>query len=271
VWWVQDLHPEIAEALGLVSKRSLSFRALHALHAWVLAHAELVITISEAQRRALLEAYPRVVSQKVTVLENPSTHQGIPNAPEPSDRLTITYTGNLGFSQGLEHVLQVAERVRNLPVRFVLHGRGNAESKLRELVDTMSLDNVDFSGFVEDQEYLELLQRSDVLLLSLRPGIDRYSFPSKLWTYMAAARPILACIGRGGAVDETLSLSGAGVVSTWGDVEGGVAAIGQMLDAGQRREMGMAASRYYAAHVTPERHAALLATLLCRTAEVNRS
>jgi colanic acid biosynthesis glycosyl transferase WcaI len=264
VWWVQDLHPEIASALGLTSERSISFRLLHALHSWVLTRAGLVITISEAQRRALIKAYPDLSPRRVVVLENPSTHQATPSDPAVSDRITITYTGNLGLSQGIEHVLRVADRVRSLPVRFVLHGRGNAESDLRDLAARLQLDNVVFSSFLGDAEYLELLQRSDVLLVSLRPGIDQYSFPSKVWTYLAAGRPVLACIGRGGAVEDTLTHSGAGIIATWGDVEGTVTAIGELLDAERRHEMGTAAARFHAGHLTPEEHAASLAALICQ-------
>jgi colanic acid biosynthesis glycosyl transferase WcaI len=198
------------------------------------------------------------------VLENPSTHQATPSDPAVSDRITITYTGNLGLSQGIEHVLRVADRVRSLPVRFVLHGRGNAESDLRDLAARLQLDNVVFSSFLGDAEYLELLQRSDVLLVSLRPGIDQYSFPSKVWTYLAAGRPVLACIGRGGAVEDTLTHSGAGIIATWGDVEGTVTAIGELLDAERRHEMGTAAARFHAGHLTPEEHAASLAALICQ-------
>ena len=271
VWWVQDLHPEIAVALEVATDRSISFRFLHTLHAWILLRAELVITISEAQRRALLDAYPKVLARKVTVLENPATHKGPLSAREPSSQLIITYTGNLGLSQGLDHVLHLADRVRNLPVRFILHGRGSAEPALRDLASALHLDNVTFSAFVEDEEYSDLLQQSDVLLVCLRPGIDQYSFPSKLWTYLAAGRPILACVGRGGVVADTVSASGAGVVTTWGDMEQCVDAVKNLFDADRRSEMAAASLRFYADHLTPEEHATALAALIFKAAQTKYS
>lgn len=66
IWWVQDLHPEIVVALGLVSDRCVSFRLLHAVHAWILTRVGLVIAISEAQRRALLDAYTGVPAYRHT-------------------------------------------------------------------------------------------------------------------------------------------------------------------------------------------------------------
>jgi glycosyltransferase involved in cell wall biosynthesis len=221
-----------------------------------------VITVSEAQRQALLDAYPDVPPARVVVLENPAAHRVPLRPPELGDDLTITYTGNLGLSQGLDHVLHVADRVRGLPVRFLLHGRGAAETEVRALATRLGLDNVAFSGFVNDGEYMELLQRSDVLLLSLRPGVDRYSFPSKLWTYMTAGRPIWACVGRGGAVEETLTQSGSGIVTTWGNVEEAVDAVKDLFDVQRRSTMSAAAVRFQGSHLTPEDHANALADLI---------
>ena len=111
------------------------------------------------------------------------------------------------------------------------------------------------------------LQQSDVLLVCLRPGIDQYSFPSKLWTYLAAGRPLLACVGRGGAVEETVSTSGAGVVTTWGETEPCIAAVKELLDADRRPEMAAAAVRFYADHLTPEEHAIALAALISQASQ----
>jgi colanic acid biosynthesis glycosyl transferase WcaI len=264
VWWVQDLHPEIASALGLASAEGLMFRLMHGAHDLVLRHARVVIAISEAQRRTLLGAYPSVRPERVVVLENPATHA---EAAELGDLpcgepVIVAYTGNLGLSQGLEHVLDVAAAARDLPVRFVLHGNGAAESALREAAARRGLDNVEFSPFTADGEYLALLRRTHVLLLALRPGIDRYSFPSKLWTYFAAGRPILAWAGRGGAVEDTIEQSGAGVFAPWGDVPASVEALTKLLDERRRRELAAAGRAFYSSHPTPETHAKQLADVL---------
>jgi hypothetical protein len=104
-----------------------------------------------------------------------------------------------------------------------------------------------------------------VLLLCLRPDIDRYSFPSKLWTYFAAGRPVLAWAGRGGAVEETLAASGAGVFAPWGDVPASVAALQSLLDAERREQFAAAARAFYGLHATPEAHAKALASIVRAT------
>jgi colanic acid biosynthesis glycosyl transferase WcaI len=265
VWWVQDLHPEIACALGLASESSWKVRLLHRAHALVLRQARLTIAISDAQRRTLLTAYPALRPEHVVVLENPASHPaaattGDATSDEPP--LVVAYTGNLGLSQGLEHVLAVADVMRDRPVRFVLHGTGSAEAKLKRTVTQLHLDNVDFSAFISDNDYVALLRRAHVLLLCLRPDIDRYSFPSKMWTYLAAGRPILACAGHDGAVEETLAASGAGVFASWGDVPASVAALESLLDAKRRRGLAAAARAFYGLHPSPEGHAKALTGIL---------
>jgi colanic acid biosynthesis glycosyl transferase WcaI len=267
VWWVQDLHPEIATALEVASAGGAAFRLLHSAHDRILREARIVIAISETQRETILDAYPAISPDRVVVLENPATHAVASELGNPpcGDELTVAYTGNMGRSQGLEHVLDVAATIRDLPVRFVLHGNGAAEVSLKKAADRRRLHNVEFSCFTTDGEYLGLLRRSHVLLLVLRPGIDRYSFPSKLWTYLAAGRPIIGWTGSGGAVERTLRESGAGVFAPWGDVPASAAAIADVIDGQRRLELAAAARRFYRSHPTPMVHARQLARVLITT------
>jgi colanic acid biosynthesis glycosyl transferase WcaI len=272
VWWVQDLHPEIATALDLASEGGRAFRVLHRAHDWILRGARTVIAISAAQRQTLLEAYPSLCPDRVVVLENPAAHAHATELGDPpcGEQLIVSYTGNLGRSQGLEHVLDVAAAIQHLPMRFVLHGNGAAEASLRNAASERKLDNVEFSCFGTDDEYLELLHRTHVLLLVLRPGIDRYSFPSKLWTYLAASRPIIGWAGAGGAVEHTLLESGAGVFAPWGDVPASVAAITELFDGQRRSELAAAARTYYRSHPTPAAHARKLADVFDATVGAGR-
>jgi colanic acid biosynthesis glycosyl transferase WcaI len=264
VWWVQDLHPEIATALDLASGDGHAFRVLHRAHDWILRCAGTVIAISASQRQTILEAYPSLCPDRVVVLENPAAHAHAAELGEPpcGERLIVSYTGNLGRSQGLEHVLDVAAAVQHLPVRFILHGNGATEASLKSATSERKLDNVEFSCFGTDEEYLALLRRTHVLMLVLRPGIDRYSFPSKLWTYLAAGRPIIGWAGQGGAVEQTLQESGAGVFAPWGNVPESVAVVTELVDGQRRSELAAAARRYYRSHPTPVAHARRLADVL---------
>jgi glycosyltransferase involved in cell wall biosynthesis len=268
VWWVQDLHPEIACALGLASENNWKIRLLHRVHASVLRHATLTLAISDAQRRTLLAAYPGLRPDRVVVLENPASHPeaAVARDAAPDRPLVVAYTGNLGLSQGLEHVLDVADAMRDRPVRFVLHGAGVAEDDLKVAARNRHLDNVEFGQLTTDAEYVAMLRRAHVLLLCLRPDIDRYSFPSKLWTYFAAGRPVLAWAGHDGAVEETITASGAGVFAPWGDVPAAVRALEALSDANYRAKLADAASEFSARHATPEAHAKQLGDLIRTTA-----
>jgi colanic acid biosynthesis glycosyl transferase WcaI len=152
----------------------------------------------------------------------------------------------------------------------VLHGNGAAEGALKQAASRRRLDNVEFSCFTTDEGYLSLLRRTDILLLVLRPGIDRYSFPSKLWTYIAAGRPIIGWAGSGGAVERTLHSSGAGVFAPWGDVTASVASIAKLIDEPRRLELVAAARTFYRSHPTPTGHARRLAGVLDTTVGAGR-
>ena len=123
----------------------------------------------------------------------------------------------MGHKQGLEQVIAAARLAaeRDEPVRFVLAGGGNQEADLRAL--GAGLPTLDFLGVQPDGLHASLLAAADVLLLSERPTQLDMSLPSKLTSYLAAGRPILAAVPAGGASAGEIERSGAGLLVPAGE------------------------------------------------------
>ena len=62
----------------------------------------------------------------------------------PNDKRIILYSGNIGEKQGLESVIEAAERLRGQPWLFVIVGQGGGEARLEKQVRERGLDNVKF-------------------------------------------------------------------------------------------------------------------------------
>jgi glycosyltransferase involved in cell wall biosynthesis len=109
----------------------------------------------------------------------------------------VVHTGNMGHKQGLENVVEAARRaVRSAPNhRFVLVGEGNQRRHLQELA--AGLPTLEFMPAVDHQDYPDLLHAADVLLVNERPGATEMSLPSKVTSYLATDRPLLAAIPDG--------------------------------------------------------------------------
>ncbi len=135
----------------------------------------------------------------------------------PAGDQIVLHAGNIGLKQGLEQVVEVA-RVsadRGDPVRFVLSGGGNQAGAIRAVAQ--DLPNLSFLGVQPEGVHASLLAAADVLLLSERPTQIDMSLPSKLTSYFAAGRPIVAAIPTGGGSAREVERSGAGIVVPAGE------------------------------------------------------
>jgi colanic acid biosynthesis glycosyl transferase WcaI len=142
------------------------------------------------------------------------------------DAPVVLYAGNVGFSQSLDLVVAAA---RALPsVTFLVNGDGAARPSVEE--SARDVANLHVAGFVEPERLAELLATGDVHMVPLRRGLGRVSVPSKTYSIMAAARPVVAAIDSGTAVPRILEASGGGVAVPPDDVDAFVEAIRRLVD-----------------------------------------
>lgn len=163
-------------------------------------------------------------------------------------RTVVLHAGNIGFKQGLEQVVEAARlaAARGEPVRFVVAGGGNRAADIREAA--AGLSNVELLGVQPDGIHASLLAASDVLLLSERASQVDMSLPSKLTSYFAAGRPIVAAVPAGGASAREVERSGAGLVVPAGRPEELLRAVASLrADAVLTARLGAAGPAYAAA------------------------
>ena len=68
-----------------------------------------------------------------------------------------------------------------------------------------------FSGYQPHDRLPEVLATGDIHLVPLKAGLGRVSVPSKIYSILAAGRPVLAAIDAGTEVPRILETSGAGM------------------------------------------------------------
>jgi len=205
IYHCQDLHPEAAIAGGLLKPGWLS-ELLQRLDAWTCARANRVVVLSADMREGL--ARRGLANENVTVLNNfvvpaPQTvTAGGAVWDKPPGCFLVLFAGNLGRFQGLESVMSAAELLQDQErIRFVFVGEGVLLPELRARARRMRRCNVALLGFQPQPVLDQLLAQADVALVTLKPGMHRYSYPSKTQSYLAAGCRLLA------AVDEPSELA----------------------------------------------------------------
>lgn len=132
----------------------------------------------------------------------------------------IVFTGNLGESQGLDLVIEAAEKLKDTKIRWHFVGDGRSEEKLKMKVKRYKLDNyIFFYGRKPESEIPQYLANANAALLILKPEpVFEMTVPAKLQTYMACGIPIIGCVsGEGKRIIEE---SHAGIVSEEISVDG---------------------------------------------------
>lgn len=164
-------------------------------------------------------------------------------------RQVVLHAGNIGLKQGLEQVVEAARLAERQgdPVRFVLSGGGSQTPAIRAAAHNFT--NVSFLGVQPDGLHASLLAAADVLLLSELPTQADMSLPSKLTSYFAAGRPIVAAVPLDGGSSAELKRSMAGIVVPPGQPEALLDALARL-----RREPALAAELAAAGPVYAEAH-----------------
>jgi len=90
-------------------------------------------------------------------------------------------------------------------------------------------------------------------VVPLRTGLAASSVPSKLYSILAAGRPIVASVDPGTEVQRTVELAGAGVAVPPDDADAFVAAVTDLLDDPARRTaMGTSGRTFVEGWASPE-------------------
>ncbi len=123
----------------------------------------------------------------------------------------VLYAGNMGFSQGLEHVLEAARLLADEEIRFVLVGEGAAKDSLLATANSCQLKNVTFLPFQPRARLPEVLATADISLVTLRQGMGFNSLPSKTLSILASGRPLVVSIDPGSDTWNLVERSESGI------------------------------------------------------------
>jgi colanic acid biosynthesis glycosyl transferase WcaI len=159
----------------------------------------------------------------------------------------VLHAGNMGLKQGLEQVIDVARLSAGLSheFRFVLMGDGSQRAALEQRA--RGLPTVSFIDLQSAETYPDVLAAADVLLVSERREMSDMALPSKLTSYFAAGRPVLAAVSPDGATAREVRRSGGGIIVQAGEISALLAAVAQLTKDRSLALRLASAGRMYAA------------------------
>lgn len=107
-------------------------------------------------------------------------------------KFLISYSGNIGYSSGVEHLLSIAEQLVEDPdIMFLIMGEGALKLNTKEEIRKRKLTNCHLLTWQIPSVYSQILLKTNLAFVSLRSQDSNDSIPSKLFTYIAYKLPIL--------------------------------------------------------------------------------
>ena len=201
VFNVQDIWPDCLEIIGQVRSRVLVHIFRH-LETFIYRVSSQVSVLSEGMKKNLLNK--QVPEHKITVIPNWADVEYIRPCPGENSfrkahnlegRFVVLFAGNLGFISMLENVLDAAQMLKDLPnILFLIVGEGNAKPALLEKAGQLGLGNVRFLTTQPKSRLPEMLGAADLSLVTLNRRLGQLNVPSKTYSLMASARPVLAAV-----------------------------------------------------------------------------
>ena len=103
----------------------------------------------------------------------------------------VLYGGNVGIVQDWESVLFAAENLSGFPIKFVIVGDGACWSWLFDEIAERGLQNVKLLGYQLKDLMPQINASCDVAIIPMTRTGAQDGFPSKIYTNLASARPVI--------------------------------------------------------------------------------
>lgn len=108
-----------------------------------------------------------------------------------NNKKILLYSGSLLKIYGIEKIINVFNQIND--INYELHIYGDGECKEEVIAAKNKNANIHYCGFITRDELFKKLQEA-TLLINLRDpkySYTKYSFPSKMFEYMASGTPLL--------------------------------------------------------------------------------
>jgi colanic acid biosynthesis glycosyl transferase WcaI len=218
VYSVHDVYPEAGVKMGIFTNRLL-VSAVDRLEKYCLKNAARIRILSSSFEEPLIQK--GVDPSKVKLIYDWVDTDVIQPQPKDNsfaqryglcDHFIMLYTGNLGYLQGLQSVLETARLLSDEPdLRFVFVGDGAARDELVETCRRDGLTHVTFIDYQSQERMPEVLASADVSLVSLKTGIAFEALPSKTFSILASGRPLIASLDPGSDAWDLVERSNGGL------------------------------------------------------------
>lgn len=217
-----DLATDAATSLGMLNREGWLVRGAHALENLNYERAAGISVLCSGFRDKLIRR--GVPAEKIGIVPTWADTETIRPLPRENDfrrrnglavdDFVMLHAGNMGLKQGLHTVVEAARlsEASYTRAKWLLVGDGEERRQLQESAAACGLSALRFLPLQPAETFPSVLAAADVLLLVQRADVTDSVIPSKLLTYMAAGRPIVASVNKDSEVARRIQEGDCGLI-----------------------------------------------------------
>lgn len=175
---------------------------------WALKAADRITVTNRKIKEKLLHTYPFLTFDDVVIISHGYDHEDfekIPAQPKPQNKMVLMYSGIFMVYNSPVYLLKAFKQITierpDIASNIELHFVGFLRKENQKLIRKLKLQTfIKDHGYVNHDETIAKLKSADVLwfMVGRRRNIDAI-LPGKIYEYIGAKKPILACVPEGAA------------------------------------------------------------------------
>lgn len=263
IYNVQEIYPDLLISGGGLRSRPV-IAALRRMERFVYDYSDAVTTIDDVFRDTIagrfrdpskLHVIPNFVDTELYKPLEPSECTLDRTLFPDTDSLKVVYAGNIGHAQDWRPLIEAARELKDENIDFFVVGEGVMRDEVARQIEAHGLRRIHLIPYQPREVMPSLIAYSDLQFIFMSPLTEGHGFPSKVYTVMACARPLLVCSGEGTPIVEFLCDKGCAWLVTEGDLKARTTRIVHLLrtaDRDELRRMGRRGVEHIELHYTKE-------------------
>lgn len=196
VYNVQEVYPDI-----LGKKSGLIFNILSRIEHYIYDHSSAATTIDRIFYNTIKDRFHN--PDKLHIIPNfvdTDLYRPVTETPSldnslfiPNDNLKLLYAGNIGMAQDWDTLIELAKLTKGNKIDYYIIGEGMMRDYLNDKIAEYKLSNIHLLPYQPRELMPEIIGFSDIQFIFMEPQIAAQGFPSKVYTIMASAKPMVIC------------------------------------------------------------------------------
>jgi glycosyltransferase involved in cell wall biosynthesis len=234
---VFDVFPDAIVEFGVLKKNIIIIRLWTWANKKIFKRAIHIFTLTSGMSQALSQY---VNAEKIKIIPLWTSNNFLKPIPKDKNpfissyslqgKFIVQYSGNFGIAHHIDLIIDLASKITDKRVMFVLIGGSPTEDKIKLKLSGMGLKNCIILPWQEISVLPYSLAATDLSIVTLSENATKLAIPSKVFNYMSVGAPILCITGSGSDLERLVLNYNIGRSFSSHQFEGMIQYINELLD-----------------------------------------